>query len=200
MAKTFNRSMPVNWVNKVPINAVLPEGCMMAKICLNKLLFSLLLLGPISEGASIPPRECHVCPKPLSFTIEQCMNTVYEMKSEVAASLNHTPGPLNICREDMVGKNNTVLAHELMDTYSEIRCFAAAPKRSFSQEDIGRINKIQIGLTEINMSPEVCVYDNFSGDCTGVDTSNKTILYAKLRKEWVILDALLINIQDESGN
>ena len=167
----------------------------MTKYGLAKVM-SLCLLSYLTLSDTIS-RVCHVCPKPLSTTIEQCMNTVAQMEGEVAAKLDRPPGSLNICREDMLGKPNTVLAYQLMITFSEIRCFAMAASYFFTSEDIQRINDIELGLTEINMSPEVCVHDDFTGDCQLVDTSNKTMLYSTLRREWVLLDALLINIRDD---
>eukprot|EP00116_Pleurobrachia_bachei_P012039 sb/3472301/ len=163
----------------------------MTSTMIRVLLVSLLLLhSALSYRSRWYPirRRCSFCPKPLEVSVDVVQDATHALVKSMSVDPDLPIPDL----DDISKMSDADIARRIMAIFSNVRCYALV-KDIFTLHDIQQINAIELGLTEINRSPKVCIFDNFVTDCSKVGKNNVNKLYEGLMKLKVLLDQLKAN-------
>ena len=169
-------------------------------IHMTPLLLLLLLPATGTTYQRVRLRQCFYCPKPISRSISECQAEISALqRTTLRSPVVGDDVTVEVEKEQGVARNmsNKVLAGELGRAFGRVRCYAVLLPNVFTNEAIEATNGLQLGLTEVNKSPAVCVRDTSDWDCLGavLEREQSRDLQYSLARMGMLLQVLLQKVE-----
>ncbi|XP_063692549.1 uncharacterized protein LOC134824569 [Bolinopsis microptera] len=107
----------------------------------------------INTSVTATPPYCTPLPKPVSYSLKQCWDTLNDMMVSVLQSSGGTV--IKNCHAGLLSQDLKSLGRTLVESFKPIRCLQFFPYTSFT--DPYFINQIQIHIVDILQTPVVCL-------------------------------------------